>query len=249
MVILLSVAIALSIHIKLRIAKNAEGICIAENRVLSSEEHRQAFLRNLVQLSINNSNIHDGIHRTEALRTGIIRDTRQLDLRALVKAYYNNGKSFEENFSIEMVAPREHGFDITQLDEPFVLVNYHANRIDISTFTPSSSVIKADARQEIKEKYSPSLYEKYRGFGNNYYKIKYTFIGRGCCDNRLFHRSQKEYLEEKRRSYNETISSFDLGFATHTDIAIASNCGAILTYVTDNGISTRAIRRIFGVGE
>jgi hypothetical protein len=69
------------------------------------------------------------------------------------------------------------------------------------------------------------------------------------CHNKLHSRSHKEYMTRKRRAYNEAISSFDRGFALHTDSAIASNCGKILTKASDNEIKTRSIRWIIGVGE
>lgn len=226
-------------------AKLDAGVCLSENRVLTDEEHRQAFLRSVVRLEIKNSNIHDNLLGTQRLKTGIIHNAPVLEFRRLITEFYENERCFEENFSINVVAPRVIGFDVDKdLHEPFTLVNYIVSPAGSSTFTDARGVEMVKSSAHIERKYTPTLYERFQGFGNYYYNITYTFIDSDCCSERGRWESRGDYIKRKTRAYMGYIRSLERGFATHTTTAVASNCGDVLTESDDNGVGTKSIRWI-----
>lgn len=233
--------LAASAFVAYRITQNDSGLCLAANRVLSPEQHRQALLRNLIRLDALNSQRHDDLFRTQADRTGIIRNPPVLDFKALMERMQGNEKTFEENFTIEPVAPRRQ-FNAASVREPFVLVSYRAAADGIATFTDSRLIVaraKADVVQEFGQ---PSLYERFRGFGNTYYSVTYSFVGIACCDSTPYGRPRAEVLAGNRAAYQETLATMARGIATHTRTATVSNCGELLTQDSDNGVGTRNIK-------
>lgn len=242
--ITLLAVLAFSAFIAYRLAKSEAGICISENRVISNAEHRQAFIRNLIQLGVVNSGIQEKIFRGEAVRVGIISETTELSFLELITEFHGNDKSFEENFNINVIAPLGGGFDANKISEPFFIVTFRPSFGGGATFIYSREIVKAEAPAFIKNKHKPTLYERFRGFGNNYYSLTFTLISVECCDNRTHHRTREEYMNRKMNAYLASIESINRGFATHTKIAAASNCGELLTVDGESNIGTQSIEWI-----
>lgn len=236
-----SVAAWFSVSVVNAFIKVNAGVCLPENRILSDEEHRRAFLRSMVQLGINNSNVHNNLIGTQVLRVGIIHNSPVFDFRSLITEFSRNERSFEDNFSIDVVAPGTIDFDVDRdLHEPFTLVVYRVSPGGSSSFTDSRDVKKTS----VPKGYIPSLYEKYQGFGKHYYRIEYTFIRVDCCSERAQREDHLAYIERKSRAYLGSIKSMERGFATRTSVTAASNCGDVLTESSDNGVGTKSIRWI-----
>jgi hypothetical protein len=217
------------------------GVCISEGRILDDEEHRRAFLRSMVRLGVDNSNVHNNLIGTQALRTGIIHNSPVFDFFSLITEFSKNERSFEDNFSINVVAPGAVEFDVNKdLHEPFTLVVYRVSPSGSSSFTDSRNVNRTSAPKG----YAPSLYEKYQGFGRHYYRIEYTFVRVDCCSERAQGEDRLAYIERKSKAYLGSIKSLERGLAVRTSVAAASNCGDILTESSDNGVGTRSIRWI-----
>ncbi|MDU9395142.1 hypothetical protein ACWKWZ_04250 [Metapseudomonas otitidis] len=225
-----------------RIVQNDSGLCIAQNRVLGPEEHRQAFLRSLIRLDAINSQRHDDLFRSQENRTGIIHNPPALDLKALMERMQGNEKTFEENFAIEPVAPRRPQFNAASVREPFVLVSYRAAADGTATFTDSRLISVREKADVVQEFGRPSLYERFRGFGNTYYSMTYSFVDIACCDSTPYGRSRAEVLAGNRAAYLETLATMARGIATHTRTATVSNCGELLTQDSDNGVGTQTIK-------
>lgn len=241
LVLMVSVLAWFSVSAISAFAKLDAGMCLSKNRVLTDEEHRQAFLRSLVRLGINNSNVHNNLLGTQRLKTGIIHNSPVFDFRSLIAEFSKNERSFEDNFSIDVVAPGTIGFDVDKdLYEPFTLVVYRVSPGGSSSFTDSRDVKKTNAPKG----YTPSLYEKYQGFGKHYYRIEYTFIRVDCCSERAQREDHLAYIERKSRAYLGSIKSMERGFSTRTSVTAASNCGDVLTESSDNGVGTKSIRWI-----
>lgn len=242
LMIVLSVVLVFSVYIACRLAKNEAGVCIAEGRVISNAEHRQAFIRSLVRLGVVNSKVQEKIFRGEAVRVGIINEAAELNFRDLVMRFYENGKSFEENFDINVVAPLGSGLEASRISEPFYLVTFRPSFGGGAIFIYSPGIVRAEDSASIKNKHMPTLYERFRGFGNNYYSVTFTLIGVECCDNRVHHRTREKYVDRKNRAYLASIESMDRGFATHTKVAAVSNCGGVLTMDDESNIGTQSIK-------
>lgn len=181
---------------------------------MSAEEHRQAFLRSLVQLGISNSQIQEKHLRGGAVRTGIISDPPQLDFHKLLLEFYGNKKSFEENLDIEVIASIDNEFGANKLSEPFVLVTFSPSPAGNAKFTPSQEIVKTEDLASIKKKHRLNLYERFRGFGKHYYSLTFTLINVECCDNRAHYRTREEYMNRKVKAHLESINIMQRGFAT-----------------------------------
>ncbi len=243
-VIALLVVLLFFVFVACRIVKNETGICVAVGRVMSDAEHRQAFIRNVVRLGVMNSDIQEEIFRGEAVRTGIIYKASELRFRELVMNFYDNGRSFEENFNIKVIAPLGSGVEADEISEPFFIVMFRPAFGGGAQFIPSSGVVKAEDPASIKKNHNPNLYERFRGFGGSYYSVTFTLISVECCDNRSHYRTREEYVNRKISAYLASIESMNRGFATHTKIAAASNCGEVLTERDAGNIGTRSIKWI-----
>lgn len=227
-----------------RVYENDSGVCAEEGRVLGAEEHRQRFLRNLVQLKVNASNVYEEFSSNQVLRVGIINNSAELDFRKLLVGFFNNEQSFEDNFSIDAVTFLRGSNIVSDVKEPFFVVTYNLLQGGGATFTGSKSVGRVADLASIHNKYKPTFYQRFHGFGSHYYSVSYTYISVECCDNNMNHRSPSEYINRKNNAYLESLSSIDKGFASHTKIAAATNCGEILTEDGDNGVGAQVIKWI-----
>lgn len=231
--------------ITLRFIKNDEGICIAENRVLNDEERRKRFIENLVRLKINNSNIHNNLLGARGLRTGIIHNSPVFDFHQLATNYVSNERSFEDNFSIEVVAPGKIKFDLNNyLKEPFSLVSYAVSPQGSATFIETENIKSIKALESSKNKYVPSLYERFQGFGNYYFHITYTIFDSDCCSEQGRGESHEDYIKRKYKAYFNFLNAMETGFVPHTATASASNCGKILIKDSDYGFGLKSIKWI-----
>ncbi|WP_148304331.1 hypothetical protein ACSC9U_09315 [Pseudomonas solani] len=228
-----------------RVQRLDGGICMAVDRALSTEEHRQALLRNLVRLAMENSRTHDEYLGGQKLKTGVIRNPPRYDFPALMEAFSHNDRSFEANFSIEPIAPRRPGFDPRSLHEPYVLVSYRKDDSGSASLLDTRRVERLDPVATAKLDYSPSLYERFRGFGRHFYRVSYTFLDTDCCDSAHAGEPHPDYLARKRREYWEWRESFDRGLVDHQWSVAASNCGEVLTEEDETGAGTRDARRLF----
>lgn len=235
-------ALAVFAYVAYRIIQNDSRLCIAENRVLSPEEHRQTFLRNMIILSAASSQRHDDVFRTQERRVGIIRNPPMLDFNVLMRHMQGNRKTFEGNFDIEVVAPRRPSFDAGHVREPFVLVSYRAVVDGTATFTDSRLIVSREKADVVREFGQPSLYERFLGFGNTYYRVTYSFVDIACCDSTPYGRTHEQVLAGNRAAYLETLATMAKGIATHTRTVTVSNCGEILTQDSENGLGTLTIK-------
>lgn len=236
----LFVVLALSLFFLWRIDESKTGICKTQGRVLTEHELRQAVLQNLVNIDVEATNVHERLFNTDRDRTGIVRiapevkiDQTEYYIKSLVEKSHNNKLSFEENFSVEVIAPG-HGIDVSRLEEPFVLVTY-------STDTGGALFIfSTDVRQVPPPNWASkvSLYARFQGFGNHYYRIKCTSIDLKCCDNRTYpyRFSHDEHLAKKEKAYLGSLRNIDSKLAVHDRYVAISNCGDIPTENSDNGM-------------
>ncbi|EPM55359.1 hypothetical protein A264_23243 [Pseudomonas syringae pv. actinidiae ICMP 19071] len=146
-----------------------------------AEEHRQRFLDSLVRNEIENSYLYKQHDGNTGLKAGIIYQAEHYDPVRTILNSKNNGKSFEENFGITVVAPvreNEAAFDYPK--EPFVLVTFFDGQGGWSIFNPSRYIVKSDVslRREI------SMHERYLGFGNRFYEVYLDTISIECCGNK-----------------------------------------------------------------
>ncbi|WP_058974624.1 hypothetical protein [Pseudomonas syringae] len=248
---LLLVALLLTVvsasYFAYRFIQNDSGICLAEGRVLGDQEHRQRFLDSLVRNEIENSyryKRHDG--NTE-LKAGIIYGAMDYDPVRTILTAKNNGKSFEDNFGITVVAPAmQDELVIDYPKEPFVLVAYFDGQDGSATFTPSQYTLPVSDPGVWRKKIS--WHQRFYGFGKIFYKINYIFVRVECCGNDRYRQPEEVYVRKKEQAYQGTLSSIARGLATHNSIAAASNCGDVLTEESDNGIKVREILWMNSVG-
>ncbi len=236
--------LAASLFVMHRLSQNADGVCVDSGRVFSESELRQAVIRNLIQIDVDNANRQKDLFN-EIFRTGIVKSPPKTVIRNLLDEFFDNGKSFEENFSIEVIAPGNRGFDLDTLQEPFLLIGYGTMRRDGAAIMASTDIHKIENSERLQKQHTYSLYERYRGFGKHFYRMKRTLIEKDCCDNNNHGRSEEEYLADKRTAYIGSKNSFDRNLAVLELIAQVSNCGAILTFKEeDTGFDLTSIQWI-----
>lgn len=240
-----AVLLALTAHVAWRISQNESGLCLAANKVLDEEELTRRVARNFLSMEVRNANLHEAAFRNGRLRVGLIRNVEKPDIRAIVQASFGSEKSFEENFSIQPIAPAKVEFDVRSVDEPFTVVTYDALRSGGATFASTADIRRAPDFAPGDNDRQLSLLEKYGGFGNHHYRVVHNFIGRECCDNRSYGVSREEYLSRKTKAYESTMQSFKRGIAIGEFLVSVSNCGDILTDESEVGAGLRTIRRIF----
>ncbi|MDU8539579.1 hypothetical protein [Pseudomonas syringae] len=238
LVALLLVVVSAS-YFAYRVIQNDSGICLAEGRVLGDQEHRQRFLDSLVRNEIENSYLYKQHDGNTGLKAGIIYQAEHYDPVRTILNSKNNGKSFEENFGITVVAPvreNEAAFDYPK--EPFVLVTFFDGQGGWSIFNPSRYIVKSDVSLRRKI----SMHERYLGFGNRFYEVYLDTISIECCGNKKYHDSEDEYQRRKEFAYRVVVSSIDRGITPQTRIAAASNCGGLLADENENGFPTHHVR-------
>jgi hypothetical protein len=220
-----------------------QGVCLKAGRVLSEEELRKAVLTDIVNNSIKTAFRDNWESGNDYYWVGINSPAQETNLRKLLDASYNNGKSIEENFGLKLLLEgRNHGKYETvtsnQLIEPFILMVYEP-RNNGSAFYFNSENARRVSFQELTEKRKETInpkigvYEILLGYGNYYFRFGppiFTTLSRECCDNR--DQSSKEYLEKKREAYERAVSSMTTLseiMDVIPSIAAISNCGDILT--------------------
>lgn len=241
-----AVLLALVAHVAWRISQNESGLCVAANKVLGEEELARLVARNLLLMEVRNVNRHEVAFRNGRLRVGLIRNADKPDIRAIVQASLGSEKSFEENFSIQPIAPAKVEFDVRAAEEPFTVVTYDALSGGGATFVSTVDIRREPDFAPLDNDEQPALLEKYDGFGNHHYRIVETYIARVCCDNKSFGASREDYLLRKIKAYESTMQSFKRGIAIGERIVSVSNCGDILTDDSDIGAGLRTLRRISG---
>lgn len=239
-----SALLALGGHLAWRLSRNESGLCLASNQVLSEEELTRRVARNLLLIEVRNGNRHEAAFRNGRLRVGLVRSAGKPDVRAIVEAALGSERSFEENFSIQPIAPADAEFDVGSLEGPFTMVTYDALRGGRATFVSTVDIRREPDFTPVGNDEQPGLLEKYDGFGNHYYRVVLTFIARDCCDNKSFGASRDGYLERKKKAYESSMQAFKRGFAIHEQIVSVSNCGDILTAGSDIGAGLRTTRRM-----
>lgn len=239
-----SVLIALMAHVAWRLSQNESGLCLAANKVLGEEELARLVARNLLLVEVRNANRHEAAFRNGRLRVGLIRNPDKPDVPALVQASLGSEKSFEENFSIQLVSPAEAEFDVRSLDGPFTVVTYDALRGGLATFVSTLDIHREPDFKPLGDDEQPGLLEKYDGFGNRYYRAVLVSIARDCCDNKSFGASREDYLTRKKGAYAASMQSFKRGLAIHERIVSVSNCGDVLTDESEVGAGLRTTRWI-----
>lgn len=229
-----------------------QGVCLKAGRVLSEEELRKTVLINTVNnvlklASMNNWKIdNDDFLINVAINT----PARETDIKKLIDASYNNGKSIEENFglSILLEGRSKKAFNPTQLFEPFTLITYeHGVNGDVTFFASNyvNKVLFADLEAKYKEIAirEMSVYRRLLGYGNHYFHFYppplFFSFKRECCDNKG--QDNRDYLEKRRIAYKEALSSIAKDTATRSNIfsktiATVSNCGDILMATKHNTI-------------
>jgi hypothetical protein len=241
--------LALSMFFLWRVHQGKSDICVENGRILNPGELRQAVLQNLVNIEVEATNVQEGLFNAGTEWVGIVRvpeeaprDSTEVYIKKIMEKAYKNDLSFEDNFSIEVIAPSENGFDVSRLEEPFMLVRYSTRPHGSATFYMSTDVRAAVPSWQPKT----SLFERFRGFGNHYFLIKRIFINRECCDNRDYGRKREKYLDDKRKDYMASLENFDRGIAVHDNFVMISNCGDIRTEKSEDGMDRDLIKFIYG---
>lgn len=241
-----SVLLVLAIHFTSRLSQHESGLCVAANEMFGEEELASRIATHLLLIEIGNSRSHEAFFRNGRLRVGLIRNLNTSDIRALVEAAFRNERSFEENFSIQRLPPAAPAPDVLSFERPFTIVTYDALSGGGATFIATANIRRAPSAAASGSEKAAGLFERYRGFGNHYYRVTRTFIARDCCDNQTFGSSREDYLERKKQAYESSMQSFDRGLAIRDDLIAVSNCGDILTTDSDIGAGLRTIKWIAG---
>ncbi|MCV4273115.1 hypothetical protein OH710_10730 [Pseudomonas capsici] len=218
------------------------ALCLAEGKVLSDEEHRQRFLESLVRFKVENSYIYKRHDGKDFLKTGVVYDAKYYDLVRIIKTSKNNGRSFEDNFGIKLLAPFREERKIDYPREPFVLVSYYDQDGGSSTFIDSRGVSIVKDTALLREQVG--LYDRVKGFGSRFYKVGFTFVNIECCGNKKYSQTEERYQQMKEQAWSNTLNSISKGFAPHARVAVSSGCGEVLTEENDNGFDTRHIKWI-----
>jgi hypothetical protein len=242
--VVVSVPLALLACVGWRLSQNGAGLCLAANKVLGQEELARLVARNLLLNEISNSRLHEAAFRNGRLRVGVIHGPDKPDVRAIVAESFGNERSFEENFSIQPVLPAEAAFDARSVESPFTVVTYDASRGGRATFVSTVDIRRAPGFMPSGGGEQAGILERYRGFGNHYYRVVRSFIARDCCDNRSFGAPREDYLRRKKEAYQSSMQSFERGLALREDIVSVSNCGDIPTVGSDIGAGLRTIKWI-----
>lgn len=237
-----SVLLAFTAHVMGRLSQNQSGLCVAAHQVLGEEEMARRVAMNLLLNEVRNSNRHEAVFRNGRLRVGLIRASGRPDVQALVEESFGNDKSFEENFSIEPVAPADGDLDLHALGPAFTVVTYDALSGGGATFIWTADIRRAPGFALAGGGQEISLLERYRGFGNHYYRVARTFIARDCCDNRRYSHSLEKHLSRRRQAYQASMGSFKRGLANHEHVVAISNCGDILAAESNVGAGLLEIR-------
>ncbi|SFD14339.1 hypothetical protein SAMN05660479_03276 [Microbulbifer thermotolerans] len=235
--------IAIYFHISWRFSQVDAGICPAEGRILSGDELRKRMLKDFVRVHVDFTDIYYRILRSGSWRVGISPDLSRVDVKRLIRESYGNEKSFEENFSIDVIAPSElvvtykESLSIDFPKKHFSLVFFTDDKSGLARFISTKSVYEIENDDDYKKRYKISLFDRYRGFGKHFYSLKSLIIHKDCCDNKFYRQTIREYMKNKREAYRDTVEEFDRGVAFHSQVVAVSNCGNVMTEKVENGLN------------
>jgi hypothetical protein len=226
-----------------------QGVCLKSARVLSDEELRKAVLVDMVNITVRQA--YDATRTTDSdyYWVGINNAAQETDIKKLIEASYNNGKSFEENFGLTVLfagrkaaswgAKKYENLTSDQLIEPFILMTYAQGRRDADAQFILSNGIKEIPFEALSDKLKKSAADeigfehKLLGYGNHYFRIyspSWLLFEQNCCDNSG--QDAEDYQENKRKAYSRSLK----GITSHAEmmedspfIIKVSNCGDILT--------------------
>lgn len=228
-----------------------QGVCLKSARVLSDEELRKAVLVNVVNDVVRTSvqgNLSSG---NDYNWVGINSPAQETDIKKMITAAYNNGKSFEENFALKVLVAGHQTrkyelFTSDQLIEPFILMTYTPGLRDGIAWFFASEHVKELGFNELNDKIKESAQseitfpQKLLGYGNHYflfYSSTWLTFEQECCDNRNHDRD--DYMEKKRKAHSAALASI----TEHAEItnlfpkiAKVSNCGDVLMTTTGRNI-------------
>jgi hypothetical protein len=227
-----------------------QGVCLKSARVLSEEELRKTVLANMVNNTIVRSFQSNRASGNDDSWVGINSPAQETDIKKIIDASYNNGKSFEENFGLTVLVAgnntkKYETFTPDQLIEPFIFMTYTHGRRDSSAWFLVSQDVKEVSLDSFDEKLRESaidqatFLQKLLGYGNHYFKIYFPswfIFGQDCCDNS--NQDMEDYQENKRNAYSQALESI----TTQAEIAevvpiiaSVSNCGDISVTITTGG--------------
>ncbi|MFD1216104.1 hypothetical protein [Microbulbifer celer] len=230
--------IAIYFHISWRLSQVDAGICPAEGRVLSDDELRKAMLRSLVLTDVKAANKR--LRETDrGWQVGIGPDITTEELKRIAKESLNNEKSFEGNFSIEIVAPEKDSFDVSLVPEKFTLFTYFDYKDELAAIFFSESAEKIKESNWLLKSFDIGFLDRYSGFGNHYYGLYRVFISKDCCDNRTYYRESEVYRKDSVDAYLWTLKNIDKQKMRGKDIIAVSNCGDVLTRKGERGMGPR----------
>ncbi|WCD83184.1 hypothetical protein [Pseudomonas sp. TUM22785] len=241
----LALGVACSLHFWYRLYQNDKGICHVDGRVLAEEEHRKRTLQSLVSLEVENIWTNESKYNDGAAVVGVIPGGLKSDVPSIMALSVQNEESFEANFGIEVVPFQESGPAIVAPEEPYTLVVYDRGVGGRAGFTDSKSVVRALVHVVGEDEVG--LLDRYRGYGNYFYRVNNVLISRECCDARKGSMTREEYISRKYRFYKESLETFRLGWADFYQIAVVSNCGELLLVDSENGINDKSVKWLKGV--
>lgn len=221
-----------AVHVMYRISRNSDGICATEGRVLSDEELRRRVIENIVKHEIDVVHAHDNA----VLKAGIVPEISEATLIQMIDRSYHNEKSFEENFSVEVVSPRSKSnrFDVSALKDPFMLVVYDDSGADLY---PMVSVQRElISVREIDNRFG--LAESYLGFGSNFFKISIVMsLPRYCCHKNPGRLSGEQFVLERMLGYQDWLDS-GRKLSISRRLMAVSTCGDVLVRPDDQNYRT-----------
>ncbi|MDR0673186.1 MAG: hypothetical protein LBF93_05935 [Zoogloeaceae bacterium] len=211
------VAAGLAMWARQRLAQVESGVCEEAGRALTKEELRRAVLQSLVDCRVNQINVFSGYNSGRIVVAGIVRNPEETNVFKLMeKAVQSDTRTFEENFGLEEIAPRKDRFDISSLQEPFMLAGYETSAQGTADFYVSTDVREANFNGQL------SLYRMLLGYGKYYFYVPYTVFGKRCCD-KSFPREKREY------TYRSIAQAAIRRSKLPKEVVPVSNCGKLLT--------------------
>ena len=185
--------------------------------MLTKEELRRAVLQSLVNYRVDNAYIAHGRKRNDhSAVVGIARNLETDIVKLMEKAVQNDIRTFEENFGLEEIAPKEGRFDISSLQEPFILAVYYPDAQGIVGFYVSSHVQETDYNGQL------SLYRRLLGYGKYYFYAPLITLIQECCDKNI-------PIEKRAMAYESSLRSLSRKSKLPKKVVPVSNCGKLLT--------------------
>jgi len=229
---------------------NDYGVCISEGRILNDDELKERFIINLIRMNIKNFIEWEKVYPGHGSMIGIIPGYDDIDFIDVINKSFNNGMSFEKNFNIENISMENSYLDFVYPKFKLTLVHYGTRNDRESSYGNSTAYFESDIRKVDsflidEDRFSPTIFQRLNGYGNNFFSIKLTVVHIDCCDNKRYGQSEIDYMHMKSSAYNQSKKWIENNISYGNRItATVSNCGEILTRSTDNGMNTEEINRI-----